>query len=127
MQLCARAQRIARVLHEPWFASEAGSAPTIELRLDSKFHAPISSGLTKHNSGQDARSALFAGPRRSSAGTPLATSTCYGNIALGEARGPRTIISRPEQDDYTECPYAVGATPVGAVETVRAGSLGDPA
>ena len=46
MQLCVRAQRIARVLHEPRFASEAGSAPTIELQLDSKFHAPISSGLT---------------------------------------------------------------------------------
>ena len=31
MQLCVRVQRIARVIHDPQFAPEAGSAPTIEL------------------------------------------------------------------------------------------------
>ena len=39
MQLYLRAQRIARVIHDPQFASEAGCAPTIGLQL--KFHAPI--------------------------------------------------------------------------------------
>ena len=49
MQLCVGMRRSARVIREPWPAPEAGSAPTIELQLDSTFHAPISSGLTTHN------------------------------------------------------------------------------
>ena len=58
------AQRIARVIHGPWLAAEVDSAPTIELQLDNKFHAPTSSGLTRYNSCSDVRSALVAEPHR---------------------------------------------------------------
>ena len=80
MQLCVRAHGVARVIHGPWLAAEAGSAPTIELQLDSKFHAPTSSGLTRYNSCSDARSAPVAGPLGDSSRTPLATNTAVCGI-----------------------------------------------
>ena len=69
MQLCVRTQRITCVLHEPWFASEAGSAPTMELQLDSKFYAPITPAKTPG-------APCSLGCVEDSTETPLATNTC---------------------------------------------------
>ena len=55
---------------------EVGSPPTIELQLD-KFHAPISSGLTKHITPAKTPGAPYLPGRvEDYTGTPLATNIC---------------------------------------------------